>query len=87
MAGAIVFALKQSETGVAVAEICRKMGISVATYYNWNGAARRLITAVNLLALDKWAYDDKVTLDFHVLANPLITPLLNRLTAVSGMSA
>jgi putative transposase len=31
----IVFALKQSETGVAVAEVCRKMGISEATYYNW----------------------------------------------------
>lgn len=36
MAGAIVFALKQSETGVAVAEVCRKMGISEATFYNWN---------------------------------------------------
>lgn len=31
----IVFALKQAETGVAVAEVCRKMGISGATYYNW----------------------------------------------------
>jgi putative transposase len=35
VAGAIVFALKQSETGVAVAEVCRKMGISEATFYNW----------------------------------------------------
>ena len=31
----IVFAIKQSETGVAVAEICRKMGVSEATFYNW----------------------------------------------------
>lgn len=31
----IVFAIKQSETGVAVAEICRKMGITDATFYNW----------------------------------------------------
>ena len=31
----IVFALKQSETGVKVEEVCRKMGISEATYYNW----------------------------------------------------
>lgn len=31
----IVFALKQAETGVKVAEICRKMGISEATYFNW----------------------------------------------------
>ena len=31
----IVFALKQSETGVKVEEVCRKMGISQATFYNW----------------------------------------------------
>ena len=31
----IVFALKQAETGVGVAEVCRKMGISEATFYNW----------------------------------------------------
>ncbi len=31
----IVFAIKQSETGVPVSEICRKMGISEATFYNW----------------------------------------------------
>ena len=31
----IAFALKQSETGTKVAEVCRKMGISEATFYNW----------------------------------------------------
>lgn len=31
----IAFALRQAETGTRVAEICRKMGISEATYYNW----------------------------------------------------
>lgn len=31
----IVFALKQAETGVTVAEGCRKMGVSEATFYNW----------------------------------------------------
>jgi putative transposase len=31
----IVFAIKQSETGVSVQEVCRKMGISEATFYNW----------------------------------------------------
>ncbi len=31
----ILFALKQAETGVAVAEVCRKLGISEATFYNW----------------------------------------------------
>lgn len=31
----IVFALKQAETGTRVEEVCRKMGISEATFYNW----------------------------------------------------
>jgi putative transposase len=31
----IAFALKQQELGVAVEEICRKLGISDATIYNW----------------------------------------------------
>jgi putative transposase len=31
----IVFAIKQSETGVRVSEVCRKLGISEATFYNW----------------------------------------------------
>jgi Transposase. len=31
----ILFALQQSDTGVRVEEICRKMGISEATFYNW----------------------------------------------------
>jgi len=31
----IVFALRQADTGITVTEVCRKMGISEATYYNW----------------------------------------------------
>ena len=31
----IVFALKQAKTGTWVDEVCRKMGISEATFYNW----------------------------------------------------
>jgi putative transposase len=31
----IVFSLKQSESGVSVEEICRKLGISQQTFYNW----------------------------------------------------
>ncbi len=31
----IAFALKQAELGTPVAEVCRKMGISEATFYNW----------------------------------------------------
>jgi putative transposase len=31
----IVFALKQNESGVSVGEVCRKLGITQATFYNW----------------------------------------------------
>ena len=31
----IAFILKQGDEGVTVAEICRKAGVSEATYYNW----------------------------------------------------
>ncbi len=31
----IKFVLKQSENGSAVAEVCRKSGVSEATFYNW----------------------------------------------------
>jgi putative transposase len=31
----IVFALQQAETGVSVAEVCRKLGISEAMFYSW----------------------------------------------------
>ena len=31
----IALALRQAEGGTAVAEICRKMGVSEATFYRW----------------------------------------------------
>jgi putative transposase len=31
----IAFALRQAETGTKVAEVCRKMGISDASFYIW----------------------------------------------------
>lgn len=31
----IAFALKQAETGTHVDEVCRKLGISQATFFNW----------------------------------------------------
>ncbi len=31
----IVAVLKEADSGVAVKELCRKHGISDATYYNW----------------------------------------------------
>jgi putative transposase len=31
----IALALRQAESGVPVAEVCRKLGISAATFYRW----------------------------------------------------
>ena len=31
----IAFALRQAEQGTRVEEVCRKLGISPATFYNW----------------------------------------------------
>lgn len=31
----IAFALQQAEGGVSVEEVCRKMGVSQATFYRW----------------------------------------------------
>lgn len=31
----IAFALRQAQTGTRVEEICRKFGVSQATFYNW----------------------------------------------------
>ena len=31
----IAFALRQAESGTAVAEICRKLGVSEPTFYRW----------------------------------------------------
>ncbi len=33
--GQIAFSLRQAETGMSVAEIIRKMGISERTFYSW----------------------------------------------------
>jgi len=31
----IAFALRQAETGTKVSEVCRKIGVTEATFYNW----------------------------------------------------
>jgi putative transposase len=31
----IAFALHQAESGTSVVEVCRKMGVSEATFYRW----------------------------------------------------
>ena len=31
----VAFALRQAESGTAIPEVCRKMGISEQTFYRW----------------------------------------------------
>jgi putative transposase len=38
----IVFALQQAESGVTVAEVCRKLVISEATFYSWKKKYKRV---------------------------------------------
>ncbi len=40
----IAFALRQAESGTAVSEIVRKMGISEATFYRWKQKFGRLMS-------------------------------------------
>ncbi len=35
----IIGAIKEHEAGVKVDELCRKLGISAGTFYNWRGFA------------------------------------------------
>jgi transposase InsO family protein len=74
----VTFAFRQAETGTRVAEVCRKMGISEATFYNQenykagpqappggqSGSGLPGGCAPGVRGLDKWAYENKVTLDF-----------------------
>ena len=42
----IAFALRQVNTGTKVAEVCRKIGIAEATFYNWKKIACRACETV-----------------------------------------
>ena len=37
----VVYALKQAEAGVPIKELCRKYGVSDATFYAWAQEVRR----------------------------------------------
>jgi putative transposase len=37
----ILYVLKQAESGTAVGDVCRQMGISEATFYVWKKEVRR----------------------------------------------
>jgi putative transposase len=74
----IVFALQQAEGGVTVAEVCRKLGISEATFYNWKQKysglgpveLRRLRQLEEENAQLKWIVTD-LTLDKQMLQDVL----------------
>lgn len=45
----IAFALRQAEAGTTIGEICRKMGVTEATFYRWRKVhAGRTGNGVNL---------------------------------------
>jgi len=78
----IVAILKESENGVAVADICRSHGISQATFYKWRskfgGMDASLIKRLRELELEnqrlKKMYADS-QLDIHILRESLSTKL------------
>jgi putative transposase len=41
----IAFILRQAEEGTAIGEVCRKAGISEATFYNWRKKYPGLMTS------------------------------------------
>uniref|UniRef100_UPI0013002A39 transposase n=1 Tax=Agrobacterium pusense TaxID=648995 RepID=UPI0013002A39 len=54
----IAFVLKQAEDGTPIGEVCRKAGISDATFYNWRkkyaGEPHRVCRRLQLLR--KWSH-------------------------------
>jgi putative transposase len=50
----IAFALRQAEGGTSVGEMCRKMGISEATFYNWKKKYGGLGVAELRRGCDSW---------------------------------
>ena len=79
----IAFALKQAEVGTPVEEVCRKMGISDATFYNWRkkygglgpSELRRLKQLEEENSKLKRLVAD-LTLDKHILSEVLQTKSL-----------
>jgi putative transposase len=64
----IAFVLRQAEEGTPVAEVCRKAGISEASFYNWRkkygglmpSEMKRLKKLVTDLSLDKATLQDVI---------------------------
>ena len=74
----IAFALKQAETGIPVAEVIRRMGISEQTFYRWKkvygglsvGELRRLKQLEDVNRQLKQLVAD-LSLDKHILQDVL----------------
>ena len=61
----IVSILKEAEAGLAVNEVCRKHGISSATYYKWKskygGLAKRTNNSAASLGTESRELDESLT--------------------------
>ena len=72
----IIGALKRAEQGVAVKDICRELGVSNATFYQWRakfgGMAASLMARLKELEDENWhlkqMYAD-LSLDHRILKN------------------
>jgi putative transposase len=87
------FILKQGKDGVAVADICRKAGISQATYFNWKQKYDGLLpTEIRRLKQleDENAKLKKLVADRSLEKDPVsppTTPISKRPTVASGLNA
>ena len=74
----IAYALRQAESGTAVADVCRQLGVSEATFYVWKkkfahlgvSELRRIRSLEDENTCLKQAVRD-LTLDKHMLAEAL----------------
>ena len=78
----IAYALRQAESGPAVADICRQLGISDATFYVWKKRFAHLgvseLRKLRSLEEENWRLKQVVadlTLDKHMLSEALRKPV------------
>jgi putative transposase len=76
----IIGVLKEAEAGMKVAELCRKHGISDATYYNWKAKFGGMIVsdAQRLKALEAENARLKQLLAESMLDNAALKDVLDR---------
>lgn len=74
----IAYALRQADTGTPVGDVCRQIGVSEATFYNWKKKVAHL--GVNEVRRVRQLEDENarlkrlvadLTLDKHMLAEAL----------------